>query len=361
MNKPYSLLTGVILFFTAFTARGQSSGGGFGQLIKASPGDITKLVQNYIDPLFKGLGTGLNGGWNNTAKAKKPLHFDLRISASAAFVPEMDKSFDVTKIGLSSHVTPKDPSNVFAPTIGGAKTAGPTMYINDDQGNHINTFIMPQGQLPSLGQSPLVPAPNVQLQFGIIKNTDITVRASPTINLNNGDGTINTFGFGIKHDIIQDFATKKKIIPFDLAIAVNYNKITYSRPLNVQPNSGSQPAPGNQAADFSTQKFDATVSGLDFQAIISKKLRSFTPFFSLAYQTANSTANIRGNFPIESTAPGQSGYYVVVSDPVNISETSISGLRANAGFQLNLGFFRIYASYSVGQYQSVNGGIGFGF
>lgn len=355
MKKPYPFLTVIILFFTVFTARAQSSGGGFGQLIKASPGDVTKLVQNYVDPLFKGLGTGLNGGWNNTAKARKLLHFDLRISGSVAFVLEMDKSFDVTKIGLSSHVTPKDPSNILAPTIGGAKTVGPTMYINDDQGNHINTFVMPQGQLP------VVPAPNVQLQFGIIKNTDITVRASPTINLKNGDGSISMVGFGIKHDIIQDFSTKKKIIPFDLAIAVNYNKITYSRPLSVQPNSGSQPAPGNQAADFSTQKLDATVSGLDFQAIISKKLHSFTPFFSLGYQTANSTANIRGNFPIESTAPGQAGYYVVVSNPVNINETSINGVRADAGFQLDLGFFRFYASYSVGKYQSGNLGIGFGF
>lgn len=361
MNKPYSLLTVAILFFTIFTARAQSSGGGFAQLIKASPGDITKLVQNYVDPLFKGLGTGLNGGWNNTAKAKKLFHFDLRLSASVAFVPEMDKSFDVTKIGLSSHVTPKDPSNILAPTIGGAKTAGPTMYINDDQGNHINTFIMPQGQLPMLGQSPIIPAPNVQLQFGIIKNTDITVRATPTIDLSNDGGSVSMIGFGIKHDIIQDFATEDKIVPFDLAIAVNYNKITYSKPLNVPPNGGSQPVPGNPSADFSTQKFDATVSALDFQAIISKKLHSFTPFFSVSYQTVNSTANIRGNFPIESTAPGQSGYYVVVSNPVNIDENSISSLRADAGFQLDLGFFKVYASYSVGQYQSVNGGIGFGF
>jgi hypothetical protein len=355
MKKPYSLLTITFLFLTVFTARAQNGGGGFSQLIKASPGDVSKLVQNYVEPLYRGLGTGLNSGWNNTAKTKKRLHFDLRISGSIAMVPETDKSFDVTKIGLSSHVTPANPANIFAPTIAGAKTAGPTMYINDDNGNHINNFIMPKGQVP------LVPAPNIQLQFGIIKNTDITVRASPTINLKNGDGSISMIGFGIKHDIIQDFASKKKIIPFDLAIAVNYNKITYSKPLGVTPATGSQPAPGDPAADFSTQRLDAAVSGLDVQAIISKKLHFFTPFFSVAYQSASSTTNIKGNFPIESTAPGQSGYYVTVSNPVNISETSLSGLRADAGFQLDLAFFRLYASYSVGKYQSVNGGIGFGF
>jgi hypothetical protein len=358
MKKPYSLLTVVIFILTVFTARAQSSsGGGFDQLIKSSPDDVTKLVHSYIEPLFKGFGTGLNGGWNNTAKTKKLFHVDLRLTVSGAFVPDIDKNFDVTKIGLSRHVTPADPANVIAPTFGGANTNGPLMNINDDNGKVVKTFTMPQGVYP------VVPAPNVQLEIGILKNTDLTVRASPTINLKNSNGSIDMIGFGIKHDILQDFAggVAKKIIPFDLALAVNYNRMSYTRPLSVQPDAGALPAPGTQAADFSTQQLSAHVSALVVQAIISKKLHSFTPFFSVGYQTASSTANISGNFPIQSTAPNQAAYYVTVTNPVSINETSIDGLRADAGFQLNLGFFRFYASYSIGQYQSANAGIGFGF
>lgn len=357
MKKPYSLFTAVVLCLTVFEASAQnnSGGGGFGDLIKSSPADVTKLVQNYAEPLFKGFGTGLNGGWNNTAKTKKLLHFDLRFTASGAFVPSSDKSFDVTKIGLSSHVTPADPSNVIAPTFGGVKTDGPRMNINDDNGNRISGFTMPKGQ------SSIIPAPTVQLTIGIVKNTDITIRTIPTINLGSDNGSISEIGFGFKHDLIQDFAVGKKIIPFDLAVTVNYNKITYNKPLNVQPDAGTQPAPGNSAPDFSTQALNTHFSGLNVGAIISKKLGVFTPFFSLAYQTANSTANIVGNYPIESTAPGQSGYYTSVSNPVAINETSINGVRADVGFQLELSIFRVYASYSAGQYQSVNGGIGFGF
>ncbi len=356
MKKTYSLLTAAILILTVFTARAQNSnGGGFDQLIKSSPGDVTKLFHAYAVPLFKGFGTGLNSGWNNTAKTKKFLHFDLRITGNLALVPDMDKSFDVTKIGLSNHVTPADPSNVVAPTFAGAKNDGPLMNINDDNGNKINSFTMPKGQIP------VVPAPNIQLTFGIFKNTDITVRTTPDINLGSDAGKIGMIGFGIKHDLVQDFATGKKIIPFDLAIAVNYNKISYSKSLSVQPDAGSQPAPGNQPADFSTQRIDAHFSGVNVSAIISKKLSVFTPFLSVGYQTSNSTFGVLGNYPVQSTTPGQTGYYVTVSNPVTINETSIDGLRADLGFQLNLGFFRLYAAYSVGQYQSVNGGIGFGF
>ena len=68
-----------------------------GNLFKAGPEDATKLVNAYINPLFKGLGVGLNSGWTNTAKAKKPLRFDLRFTATAAFVPVSYTHLDVYK------------------------------------------------------------------------------------------------------------------------------------------------------------------------------------------------------------------------------------------------------------------------
>jgi hypothetical protein len=355
MKKPYSLLA-IILILTIFKASAQNnSGSGFDQLIKSSPGDVTKLIHSYAEPLFKGFGTGLNSGWNNTARTKKLLHFDLHLTANAAWVPDMGKSFDVTKIGLSNHIAPADPSNVIAPTFAGAQSDGPRMNIKDDNGVVINNFTMPKGVLS------FVPAPTVQLTIGLVANTDITVRFAPPINLGGDKGSVKDIGFGIKHNIIQDFAGAKKIIPFDLALAVNYNKITYTKPLSVQPTTGSQPAPGTQAADFSTQSLNADVSGLNVQAIISKKMHFFTPFFAVAYQTATSNMSVLGNYPIQSTAPGQSLFYTTISNPVNINETSISGLRADIGFQLEASIFRFYASYSVGEYQSGNVGIGLGF
>lgn len=360
MKNPYSLLTSVVLILMTLGARaqnnGSSSGGGFDQLIKSSPGDVTKLVHSYAEPLFKGFGTGLNSGWSYTAKTKKSLHFDVHLIAGGiAFVPDMDKSFDVTKIGLSNHIAPADPSSVIAPTFAGAQVDGPKMNIKDDNGAVISSFTMPQGLIP------VIPAPTVQLTVGVISNTDVTVRFAPPINLGGDKGIIKDIGFGIKHDIIQDFANAKKLIPFDLALAVNYNKITYTKPLSVQPNTGAQPAPGTEAADFSTQSLSADVSGLNVQAIFSKKMHSFTPFLAVAYQTATSNASILGNYPFQSTAPGQGAFYTTITDPVHISETSLSGLRADIGFQLNLGFFRFYASGSLGEYKSVNAGIGFGF
>ncbi|MGZ3756087.1 MAG: DUF6588 family protein [Mucilaginibacter sp.] len=351
MRKLYKIFIAAALILLAFKVNAQNSG--FDQLIKSSPADASKLVQAYAEPLFKGFGEGLNSGWNNTAKTKKFLHFDLRITANLATVPTMDKTFDVTKIGLSSHVTPANPSQIIAPTFGGAKVDGPVMNINNDNGVKVGSFTMPKGQIG------YIPAPNIQLTVGLFKNTDLTIRTTPTIKIGSDAGSVGMIGFGLKHDLIQDFA-KKLPKPFDLAIAVNYNRLNYSNTLNVQPDAGTTAAPG-QSSDFSNQRIDAHFTGFNVQAILSKKLLFFTPFVAVAYETATTDFGVLGNYPITSSNPAQPNMYVSVANPVSISETSVSGMRADVGFQLNLAIFRIYAAYSTGKYSSVNGGIGLGF
>ncbi|MFI5137770.1 MAG: DUF6588 family protein [Sphingobacteriales bacterium] len=360
MKKIYPLITTIIFLFmvTAANAQygngngnGNGSGNSFGQLIKSSPADATLLFQNFAEPMFKGFGTGLNSGWNNTAKTKKLLHIDLRITANVAQVPTGDQNFDVTKIGLSNHLTvdPQSTTNI-APTFGGSKSGQtPLMDIKDNNGNTISTFNMPNGVIQ------YVPAPNIQLTIGLVHNTDLTIRTIPTIKIGS-TGSVGMIGFGVKHDLIQDFAPKGKPYPFDLAIAVNYNRINYSNSLNVQPDNGTVAAPGN-SSDFSNQRISGNFSGFNVQAIFSKKLLFFTPFIAVAYQTANTSLGVLGNYPVTSSAT----QYTTVTDPVHINETSISGLRADIGFQLNLAILRIYASVSEGQYLSGNAGIGLGF
>ncbi len=355
MNKIYSVLIVASLIFTAENVTAQTStDDGFSQLIRSSPGDATRLVQNYAEPLFKGFGTGLNSGWNNTAKTLGLLHVDLRITASAAFVPQSDKGFDVRNIGLSNHITPDvtTPTTV-APTFGGDKSAAlPVLDINNDAGVKVSSFTMPKAIIS------VIPAPNIQLTIGLIASTDFTLRTFPSVTISNDIGSIGMIGFGLKHNFTSGGLAK--VIPFDLALAVNYNHINYSKSVSVQPSSGYSAASGS-STDFSNQRIDAGFSGVNVQAIISKRLLFFTPFFSASYQSSTSNLNVLGNYPVNSTNPLAPNTYVTISDPVHINETSLTGMRLDLGFQMNLAILRIYASGSVGKYPSVNGGIGFGF
>ncbi|MCJ8210104.1 hypothetical protein MUY27_10320 [Mucilaginibacter sp. RS28] len=355
MNKFYYALFAA-LGFSVLTAKAQS---GFDQLIKSSPADATKLIDAYAEPLFKGIGYGLNSGWTNTAKAKGLARFDLRITASMAFAPDKDKSFDVTKIGLSNHLRPASASNTISPTFAGSKNDGPVMNIYDDNGNKVGSYTMPGGQLS------FVPTPQLQLTAGIIKNTDLTLRAIPKVKPSEDVGSVSMIGFGFKHNIMRDFVGKRaeRLIPFDLAVLFGYTHLNYEKSLNVRPESGAIPSSAGQSSDFSNQFIRGHVNSWMAGAILSKQLAVFTPFVSVAYNSSKTDVGLIGNYPITtsvSVGNFSQKFYTTYKDPVTINKKNVNNVRADIGFQLNLAFFRIFASYGLAEYKTVNGGIGFG-
>ena len=360
MKRIYILLTSTVFVFSLQQAKAQ-----YDAEIKGSIADATALVNAYGKPVLIGLGEGSNGGWFNTAKTKKLLKFELRISATDAIVPTSDKTFDVTKIGLSDRIQPDNPNNVIAPTVAGNQNAlGPLMdsYVYEN-GTPIRT-----GQFnTSSGKVPSIPTPQFQLTVGFLGNTDITVRGIPNVNIGGTGYSVSSIGFAIRHNILKDFAKKDEEPPFDLSVAFAYSTLSLTIPVNVGAGVGAQPDPnastygGTQNSDFSNQKLKGTINNLLGQLLISKKIAFFTPFVAAGYNTTKATVGTSGNFPfITSTSEG-TNYYTTYQNVVNINETTISGLRVDLGLQLNLAFFNIYASASESKYMSVNGGIGLSF
>ena len=322
-------------------------------LIKSSPADATKLAQAYLKPLFKGFGTGLNTGWNNTAHSKNLLRFDLRVGLTGAIVPQKDETFDVTTIGLSNNVRPSTPSQVVTPTFGGPSNAGVELSVYDSSNRLLEKFRMPQGT--GMG---LIPAPQLQGSIGLPRGLEFTLRAMPKVNLGDDIGAIGMFGGGLKVEVLPLISgIADKLTPVDIAVAVGYTQFNFSVPLDVPVPSGAS----GPSADFSNQRIEAQFSGINSELIISKRLLVFTPFLSLGYSTAKTDAGLKGNYPIVTGADVLfRPTYSVFTDPVSIKQTDIKGFRTNIGFQLNLAFFRIYGSYSMAEYNAFNGGIGFG-
>ena len=353
MKKLYSLIILGLLTTVAFNAKAQSDDG-ISDLFKGGPGDVNKLINAYATPLFKGFGNSLNGGWTNTAKTQGLLHFTLRISATATVIPAKDKSFDINSLGLAN-IKPTNPNQSIAPTFGGDKnlTTGIT-YTDQNSGATYKTT------LPK-GVSQYVPSGQVQLTVGLVKHTDVTVRFVPTTKISDDVGKVGVFGFGLKHDIIQDFVKKGPEKPFDLAIAFGYTHLNYTKNLDVQPDNTSA-----GSVDYSNQRLEGNFNGFNASVILSKKLLFFTPFVSVGYQKSSTNVALKGNYPFVTgaTITGDP-IYTAYKDPISISGSNagLSGTRADIGFQLSVPVLRIYASYGVSStgYNSANLGIGLGF
>ncbi|MES2418754.1 MAG: DUF6588 family protein [Bacteroidota bacterium] len=329
----------LLLFLSPLPAFCQDN---IGDLFKSGPEDATKLVNAYINPLFKGMGVGLNSGWTNTAKTKSFLRFDLRITATAAFVPNSDKAYDVNTLGLKN-MRPVDPFKSTGPTAFGSKQQGSEMEFYSN-GYSTGKFRLPKGT--GLG---VVPSPQVQLTVGLLKNMDVSLRLVPKVNLGDDAGTISLFGIGTKLEVLPMLMGKKyTATPIDLAVAIGYSKLKYNIPLNINDEANSN------------QNVNIEMNGFSAEAIVSKKILFFTPFASIGYNTSKSDLKAIGSYKFDAPTPLDPNHQETYVDPISIKQTDVDGLKASLGFQLNLGFFRVYASYTQAKYSFANAGIGFG-
>ena len=351
--KPILILAITGFSFQSFAQDGVSA------LIKSGPADAQKLAQAYLNPLFKGIGFGMNSGWYNSAKAKNLGKFDIRIQGSGAMVPSSDQSFDVTQIGLSNKTRVN--GSAITPTAFGDNIKGSLIELYSDDNKKIGEFNMPDGT-----GLKFVPSPQIQATVGIIKNTDISVRYSPEIGKNSDFGSIQVLGFGIKHELTKLLLPGKteKIIPVDIAVAFGYNQIKYKYQIKT-----ADIIDDSKSGQNLNQRVEGTFSGYSFDAILSKKLTIFTPFVSIGYNTAKTDIGLLGNYIVRTDyqrfpgtqIPDQSKpIYSTFTDPVKVNQKDIDGVRANLGFSLHLAFFRLYGAYSIGEYSAVTGGIGFG-
>jgi hypothetical protein len=349
MKKLYSLITLLVILSTV-TFKANAQDDGINELFKGSPSDVNKILNAYTAPLFKGFGNSLNGGWTNTAKTLGTFKFNIRVSASVSMISDAHKTFNINTLGLTNITATGSP---IAATFGGNENLKAGIKITDPAtGGTYNTT------LPG-GVTEYVPAPQVQLTVGLIKNTDVTLRLIPTTKITDDVGSVGMLGFGVKHSISQYFGKAEKIVPFDLALAVGYTKLTYKKPLEVRPENTS-----GGSADYSTQALEGHFSGWNTQLIISKKLAFFTPFVSVGFLSSKTDVGLKGNYPfVTGVTPGGQPKYTNYANPINISgpASQTNGMRADVGFQMSLFFLKIYGSYSFAEYKSANAGIGLGF
>lgn len=337
------LALGSSLILSAFLFTNDLKAQNYDGLFKSGPADATKIANAYFTPLFKGLGVGLNSGWNTSAKTKSTLRFDIRFTATAAFVPTSEQSYDVKALGLEN-IRPADPNVSTGPTFFGNDQNGSQMRIYNNGTPTNQTFNLPAG----IGIH-TVPSPTIQATVGLPKNIDVTVRYIPTVNFGKDFGQIGMIGFGVKTELLPLLLGKtEKLVPFDLALAASYSTFNYKRDLDF----------GNQ--NSSNKYLDGTFKGFNIEAIISKKILFFTPFASVGYHTSNSHLKAIGAYEFDTPTLTNPNAKTTFVDPINIKQTDINGMKATAGFQLNLAFFRVYASYTAAKYSFANAGIGFG-
>jgi len=310
-----------------------------GDLLKGSIKDANILLEGYVGPAMRTIGSGLNQGWYNTAKPHKTLGVDLTVTTSLMYVPSSDQLYlvDNTKldeIELVSYdgkaVSPTGSANV--PTIFGPdkspsyQLSGSSTTIDGPGGIDLKEAIKIADALP---------VPMYQLGIGLPKGFDLKIRFSPTVKLQ--DFKFSLLGIGVMHDVGQ-YLPVVKALPVDISAFVGYTKLK-----------------AEQGIDGTTvgqnQKGVLEFNSTTIQALVSKKVSVLTVYGGVGYDFANSKLQMKGTYDLDDDGT------IDATDPVNL-DFSTSGFRATGGLRLKLAVFTFHGDYTLSKYNALTVGFG---
>ncbi len=295
--------------------------------------DASNFLEAYFSPLGQSFGAGLNNGWYNTAKPHKLGGFDVTLTLNAIHVPSTMLVFDPNDIDNFS-------SNSTTPTILGAAEGSEITYTNN--GNSI-TFDMPdQGPL----NKSLIPMPMINAGLGLVKETEIDFRYLPTYDFDmgfGGKGSVELWGIGIKHDLLQWIPLAGDAIPISLSVQAGHTKFNTSFSIE-------NPDPSLSLNQDISMDVNATTVNL----IVSKKLLMLTAYAGIGYNSSVTTFNTE----TESFYLGINGSSIQMNIPLEMKFESQNEMRTNIGLKVNLAVIAIQANHTFSKYPVTTVGVG---
>ena len=333
-----SLFTLITLVF-ATTAQAQD---GINQLLTAGIEDAERFSKAYFTPATETIMYNLSSGWANNGSVNNEKRVTFSIIANASFINDSSKSFFLDFDEYESDIEFDDgngPRNVA--TALGANENDILIRVSDD--NILTqdaTFTLPQG----IGNESIEQVPTAFLQLGvrIIDGLEVKARVVPKINYDDVETFL--YGFGGQYEITSLLGDDSKF-PLAISAVVGYTNF-----------SGSYDFTETSLVDGENQRFEYETNVLTYGAIASTNWKIFNVYAGVAQVDGNSTTDVLGTYRV------RAGIFVdeTIEDPFSF-DNDVSGIKANAGFNLQLGFFGINADYTFADYDNATVGINFAF
>ena len=338
----------------------------FTDILKAPEAEAEAYLNEYIKPAMFSFANGMAGGWYNTAKAHKPLGFDLTFTLNVANIPNDERMFNFGNVRYGNNQSFNNlrllsgNTDTDMPTLVGGDTDETLILAGDYQAPDGNTYTYTAEQFPAPeGFDPEslpiagAPVPMIQLGVGIIKNTDIKIRYGKyeaTVDPSSALGAelkygLDLFGIGVMHDFKQ-WIPGIKHLPLDMAIFVGYSRFKTKIDFDVDDS-------GFDASGTS----EMTASNTTIQALVSKKLSILTLYGGIGYNAVSSGFKVKGeltNYNLRDS----SGNPYTVSDPVDLTYDGGSTMRGTVGLRIKLAIITLHTDYTFQKYNTLTVGLG---
>ncbi len=353
-----------------------------------SVGELSPYFSEYLKPVTLGVATGMGSGWAHEAKPHNTLGFDVSFTATVVQFPSGGLTFDnnaLSSMKNDGYSLLKD-GNV----VTNSATGIPSMASSDKGSSYslqktINSGFSSDPETVEFDlldglDIPFVPNLAIQAAVGLPKNTEVMVRFIPDMSssINNVMGSndvsvdrLNMWGLGVKHDLKQWIPVLSRIPIIQLSAMVAYSQFNLDvnlpdidlQPENIYKGTSTISYEGeadDKEATWKEHGFDMEMSSLVGSIMIGANIPVFKPYIGVGFNRASINTGLTGNLP-----------KITYVDATNIKvEIDEKGLRIDqkktfanfqAGFNIKLAVFNIYAQYTLQEYSMFSGGIAFGF
>lgn len=315
--------------------------------------DASLLTENYLNPGMRGLMFSMNDGWATTAKVHEKFGFDITIGLNASMVPHAAKTFAFDPTEYTYISLPNGESQL--QTVMSESSTDTKVDISIPYGDgtyRVGSFKMPGGIAKDLPLN-AVPAPTVQVGFGLPTKTDIKARFVPNIKFDN-DVESNLIGFGLQHDLTQYFGVIEKL-PLSVSILGAFTNMNVIYHIN-----DDTAADGVMVSDGKTE---FKLNTWTVQALASLDFKLITLYGGVGYNNGKTTVKLKGDYLLTYDIEDGNGNYLgtvdeSISDPFNLAFAA-NGIRGTLGARLNLSIFKIFADYTFQEYNTATLGVAF--
>jgi len=372
ITKTILVVCAIFLFqFNSFSQFGE-----IGNLLSGGVADAELMLTEYIRPVTNGLGADLTSGWYNTADVHKLGGFHLNFTASIAFAPKDNQTFDLDGLSLSDNIRYDDP---MAKTAAGTRGVGPEIWYVINVPPPINQEReIVRYDLPGGSGTNMLPSPMINAGLGLIKGTEIMGRYFPTFKYGKDKtNSINMWGIGIKHDLKQWIPFIKRVPVLQLSVMYGYTKLKFHSDLKaVTPEMLGVPVANDltTSADWNTQDLDVQFQGHTANLLFGVNLPVVCFYGGAGFSMAKANLNLNGDFPVPSMVTTVSDPYFgevvvtdddVVTDPFDIEIKNQDGGRTkprlNAGMRFKFTVITLHFDYTYANYSVATAGLGISF
>jgi len=316
----------------------------FNQLFASGVADAEQFATAYFAPLSEGAVYSMANGWYNSADAKPLGGFEIAVVGNiTGFKNKDDKQNFVLNTADYENLQFVDGSTSRPVSTALGDIEGVRVFVEAEVAPGVTErqeFELPSG-LASEGLN-FVPSAFVQASVGLIKGLEVKARFLPNINVDD-DVEFGLIGGGLQYDFTK-ILPADKILPVALSAVIGFTKLDADYDLEDQ---------GLFTGE--NQRIETSFSTWTFAAVASTKLPVINFYGGVGYVTGRSETDLLGDYTV-----GLGALSSTVTDPFSITE-NVSGVTANVGTKLKLGFFRINVDYTLAEFNTLSAAINFGF